>query len=887
MASVIALVSTGTIVVILAWALRAINPETEAAVQREYQRAAVALAARDELLERESLQVMATGTGPYTFSPAYPVPGLTSSVKDPGQRVVRDVLVWRLRLLGGIASWRHRNQPVVRVWPGKPVSTGAPLMTIDPSSGWLERLGARHCVRVRKVSADLLGNALTALHGETLEHIRAGRQAEATGGMRALGSLYELLWQAYSAHGRAYGADANGPVILNRQGAGDRIDVLLDDLLRAAAISGDDAVRREASDLPRVIARDALAQGVPGTVREIKRQLDGVYIAVVGELSEGGLRDLPFTGLARSRLHAPFRSLLSFVNYYLAHAIDQAASGGTTSWDGRPLPPAEFLVAQLRASNEAMLWMLRRAVQFRDSATVRHVIDAWKMPDLPLARNAVEQVPGSDTAPADRTGTATPAQGLGQSLSDAEADLDAMMLRLLVTALDAERAARREASPLAAQPPGGVSTGDDDMSGPDPAVDAIMARLPSGRLWDILDRAIQIADGDWAWQFPDDEIVPAGVVTLLPVDTISPLMEAFALAAIARPELVAQTHPSGRLALDRGPALITAVKQALASQLPWLLRYGCTPETAERNAADLTARLEQAQQNARRELEEEIRKSPVRPAAEDELRRVAQASFRESDITGTLFAWARRLVPGTALTPVEVTLVAPRSSLTAIGDGDGIMASYGRQLGRRLAARSLGELIITASRGGEKRDVRRADIAAAVRDAIAEVSGAPATGTGRHVPAARVAVFMPDSPYDLRNDLKITGAAQRGSLEDARSQMIRELGITDEGLTSQVAGAIDGVPVIVVGALEGRVVVIDLARFGELRRDTPGGARPARPELTLLQPDDPLRPPSGTAADPARGTGNQLDLLQVQLALSLPADIAVSDPCATRVLVIS
>jgi hypothetical protein len=55
-ASVVALVSIGTIVVILARALRAINPETQANVQREYQRAAVALAARDELLERESLQ---------------------------------------------------------------------------------------------------------------------------------------------------------------------------------------------------------------------------------------------------------------------------------------------------------------------------------------------------------------------------------------------------------------------------------------------------------------------------------------------------------------------------------------------------------------------------------------------------------------------------------------------------------------------------------------------------------------------------------------------------------------------------------------------------------------------------------------------------------------
>ena len=59
-----------------------------------------------------------------------------------------------------------------------------------------------------------------------------------------MGSLQKLLWQAYAAHGRAYGPDANRPLILFRQGAGERIDVLLDDLLRAAAVSGDDAVRR-------------------------------------------------------------------------------------------------------------------------------------------------------------------------------------------------------------------------------------------------------------------------------------------------------------------------------------------------------------------------------------------------------------------------------------------------------------------------------------------------------------------------------------------------------------------------------------------------------------------------------------------------------------------
>jgi len=883
-ASVVGLVSIATIMVILARALRAINPDTEAAVQREYQRVAVALAARDESLEYESLQVMVAGTPPFMFSPAYPGPGLTISVAGPGQRVVRDVSVWRLRLLRRVGSFRHRHQPVVRAWPGKRVSAGAPLMTVALSSSWLECWWARRCVRVRTAPPDLLGNALTALHGETLEHIRVGRQSEAADGMQVLGSLQELVWQAYAAYGRAYLPEGNRPVALYRQGAGDRIDALLDDLLRAAAVSADDAVRREASDLPRVIARDALHQEVRGTVWQMGRQLEGVYIAIAGELSDSGRRDLPFTGLARSRLHAPFRSLLSFVNYYLAQAIDQAAAGGTTGWDGRPLPPVEYLLAQLRDTQEAMLRMLRRAVQFSDSVTVRRVLEAWRMPDLPLAQDAIQQASGSGTAPAGGGAAATPAQGLAQSLIDVGTGLDATILRLLVTAVDADRAAHREASPPATRQPRGAGADhdDDEVPGPDPVVDAILARLPDGRLWGILDKAIQAADRDWAWQFSDEEIIPAGVVVTACIDTISPLIEAFALAAIVRPGLVAQTSPGQQLALGRGPALITAVHQARADQLPWLLRYGCTPETADTNAADLVARLQRAEQDARRALEEEIRKSPVLPAAKEELCQAAMASFRESDVTGALFAWAEKMVSGTGLQPDEVALRAPRSSFTAVGNDDGVMAAHGRQLGRRLAAHALSQLMITASETGEKRDVCRADIATAVRDAIADMTGTRSAKTRRHSPAGRTAVFIPDIPYDLRNDLGITGTAQRGGLEATRRRL-GELGIKDEVLASQVAGTIDRAPVIVVSALEDRLLVIDLVRFGELRRDTSGGTHPAEPELTLLEPTDPLRPSADTLTEPAPASGNQLGLLEVQAMLSLPADIAVNDASAARV----
>jgi hypothetical protein len=879
-ASVVALASIGTIVLVLARALRAINPETEAEVQREHQRAAVALAARGELVELESLRIMTAETWPCKFIVTYPGPGLTISVAGPGEGVVRDVSVWRLRLLQRVTSRRNRSEPVVRAWPGKPVRAGTPLMTIDPSSSWLGRWWARRCVRVRIIGSDQLGSALTALHGETLEQIRAGRPTEAIDGMRALSSLQELLWQAYAAHGRAYGPEADRPV-LYRQRAGERIGALLDDLLRAAAVSADDAVRREASDLPSVVAVDAVYREAADTVLQFMQQLEGVYIAVAGALSEGGRRDLPLTGLARSRLHAPFKSLLGFVNYALAQAIDQAAAGGTTGWGGRPLPRVEFLLAQLRAANEVMLRMLRRALQFRDSATVRRVLDAWKMPDLPLAQNAIQQAAGSDPVSAGRT--VALGRALEQAIEAAQADLDAMILRLLVAAVNADRAARQSASPSWASG-GGSTDRNDDVAGPDPATAAILERLPSGRFWDILETALKTSDGDWAWQlFPDDEIISAGVVAARPIDTISPLIEAFVLAAIARPELTAGTAPDRRLALDRGAELITAVDQALLNQLPWLLRHDGTQETIERQAGELRARLEKAVQDADRELEEEIRRNPVRPSALDKLRQAASVGFQRHDITTVLFDWAGRLGSGTGPQSVEASLIAPRSGFT-VTEGEEMMNIYGEQLGLRLAVSSLAQLMVTASREALKSTAHVQDAAVAVRDAIAQLSDNLPAWERPHLLHAKTAVFVPDTLYGLWRDLGIASAPQDSELVAAHSQVIRELAIEDDVLASQVLGTVNGALAIRASVLSGQVLVIDLARFGKMRRNPSGGAHPTEPTLTLIEPDDPLRPSAANAATADHPGGNQPGLLQVQVTLSLPTAIEVEDASAARAI---
>ena len=145
-------------------------------------------------------------------------------------------------------------------------------------------------------------------------------------------------------------------------------------------------------------------------------------------------------------------SLLSFVNSYLGPAIDQAAVGSTKGLDGRPLPSAGFLVSQLQTANEVILRLLRHAVQYHDSATVSRVLDAWKMPNLPLAGNAIQQATLSGTGPA-------APEGLAQVLADAEADLNAALLRLFVTALDADQAAGQRAARVTGPDAGGAPEG--------------------------------------------------------------------------------------------------------------------------------------------------------------------------------------------------------------------------------------------------------------------------------------------------------------------------------------------------------------------------------------------------------------------------------------------
>jgi hypothetical protein len=165
-ASGASMVCIASIVVLLARTVRALDPATDKAAQEAYQRDVVARAVRRELGERESLTaVLGFGdSGICEFSPITigPGHGVLTGRRQP--RVIRDVSVWRLRVLRRGAAWRHHKPSVLRVWPGRLVSPATVLISIDRSSGFLTHLWARSCIRTSKVPPDELAGALNAMH---------------------------------------------------------------------------------------------------------------------------------------------------------------------------------------------------------------------------------------------------------------------------------------------------------------------------------------------------------------------------------------------------------------------------------------------------------------------------------------------------------------------------------------------------------------------------------------------------------------------------------------------------------------------------------------------------------------------------------------------------
>lgn len=267
-AAIAGIVSSASIVMLLGRTITAIDTATSQTAQSDYRRRAVGQAVRAELRERACLLAMLDPKTPGedVFSLVRPEAGLSIRARGKADRVVRDVSPRRLALLTRRATSKGRTPPVLGVWPGKIITAATPLITIDGASGAVARWWARHSVQLGAAPADLLGVVLDMSHAETMKHIRAGRPVEANAGMQVMAELHEPMWQAYAAYGMRYGTDLSRSFWLYMPTAGERILATLDAQVRAAAVSGDEQIRRAAIRWPYLIARNALARKAAGSV---------------------------------------------------------------------------------------------------------------------------------------------------------------------------------------------------------------------------------------------------------------------------------------------------------------------------------------------------------------------------------------------------------------------------------------------------------------------------------------------------------------------------------------------------------------------------------------------------------------------------------------------
>ena len=896
-ATITALVSIASIVVLLALTVRALDPAENESVRTEYRRRVLAREVRRELRERASLSVTSvlSQAGVIEFSPAFLWPGGKVTTGRSGSRVVTNVFVWRLRLLGWHASRAGLSPPVLRVWPGRVVPPPAPLLTIDLSSGSLARWWARRCIRTSPVPVDQLAPALDTLHAETLDDIRADRPVEAIAGMRRLAGLCAVIWQAYAAYGLAYDYDAQRAFYPYRSTAGERLMDLLDDELRAATVSKDDKIRREASGLPRRLAGEALDERASLTIQQSLGTLLSVYSAAVSDLTEDGRDILPSTRTARVRVQAPFQSLLSFTHSDLVRALERAASfeldPGPASEAAGIAESARLAAAQLPVAHRLFMGMIRYAIALRDSATVREALAAWRMPELPLLGDALGTEPGTGSLAApryvDEPVEATSAlRELGESLGAARDGMDAMKLQLLVEAIKAEAAQAA-----------GSGGGDGQAAGrsphegthmpvdqPDPVVTAVLDGLPAGRLWRAVEAALRAGVSNLASPFDEARITPVGSLVISDLrDATSPLAEAFALAAVTRPALTAGTRPSNGSALADGPMLKTTLDRVLATRLPLLERYGVPGDTARQRITELKDLLTAAAREALDAQDDEIRNSPISEPAVSTARSAMRSAFHAADIAGALLAWAGHaaeiMSPGeVGGLSVFITGSAPRSHFIDGGDPSGV----GRWLGLNLAHAALQHVLATAASGTGTHTITPADAAVKVREAIAQVRGsARQVNRGqRHEEAVRVVVIIPDTPYDLKRDMGVAAAAPGVPTDQGRPpeyELLAESLRAAKGSLARIVGIIDDTPVVQTRAITKHLVILDAARLRWLAPCADTDEEPTEPGLVLLPP--------GIA--PATGASTTNETLEVRLRTWLSADVSATDPRAARVLTLT
>jgi hypothetical protein len=271
----------------------------------------------------------------------------------------------------------------------------------------------------------------------------------------------------------------------------------------------------------------------------------------------------------------------------------------------------------------------------------------------------------------------------------------------------------------------------------------------------------------------------------------------------------------------------------------------------------------------------------------------------------------RYLVPGSdgqdgPGTLASVTFCAPRVIL--LDENHGNISDLGTEIGRRLAAELMATLLVTAGREGIVQVMSHEESSSLVRATIKDLRpGGDPVSVGPSS-AARLVAFIPaPPPFEIKNVLEISETAAEnwlrgsrpGGLASSRERMLTELALPVR-LSWQLYGLIDDVPVIQTPGLQGRIVLLDLARFA--RVEMPSGSSNSRETLMdLMEPDEAevrsrlqrdaadhaAGPQIGAAAEDAGTQGDDRvreEMLNITIDLRVPGRIRVCDRTAARVL---
>jgi hypothetical protein len=430
----------------------------------------------------------------------------------------------------------------------------------------------------------------------------------------------------------------------------------------------------------------------------------------------------------------------------------------------------------------------------------------------------------------------------------------------------------------------------------DPCVSAALNSLPVGILWHALATAMTIVEISGPYRpRRDEEIIPAGVVITSYADPTPSVIDAFIIAVLVRPELIAGTEPERSFAYAHAAELHRGLDRVDGQRGSWLEQYGVSAELAGQRSEDIRAQVTRIERAVRKDKEDQIIAASITPAVIAELRTEAARAFRSADIVAGLLAWAGNPPQGADTSTQEselarVTMTAPRAALID-SDETGTLQMAAR-LGRALADQLLKALLVAWRPCLEPHSIGAQDAAATLRDAIGKLRCRVADGG--------IAVLVSSRPYQIREYLNLSGTETqdwegktRAPAPTRRDQMIDALGLRGSSCTWQLAGLLDDVPVVHTALLESAIAVVDIASFGTIQLNTDDCDHNS-PALKIVErssdiasasgPQDPERPnetgPGNASGKDEPATADdqkRAELLQVKILVTLMGSISVNE----------